>query len=154
MHELLIKVHDILDNAMFMTFWTMPCPDELGIPFVLYHMCLILLAGSIMRSGLHSYPSFTVSKNVVPPSEACLYGCMNWSLAQDQQQSSMGLSRSFPSKERWQSHFYVQKRPVPGSSGASFSKRPLLESGNEAHPGGKKAANGSVPASSAEARKK
>ena len=31
-------------------------------------------------------------------SEACLYGHINWSLAQAQQQSSMGLSQSFPSK--------------------------------------------------------
>ena len=37
-------------------------------------------------------------RDVIPPSEACLYGHINWSLAQAQQQSSMGLSYSFPSK--------------------------------------------------------
>ena len=45
-----------------------------------------------MRSGLHSL------KDVVPPSEACLYDCINWSLAQAQQQFSIGLSQCFPSK--------------------------------------------------------
>ena len=51
-------------------------------------------------------------------------------------------------------HFTVQKRPVPGSSGASLAKRPHLESGTETHPGGKKSAGGSVSASSADARRK
>ena len=37
-------------------------------------------------------------KDVVPLSEACLYDCLNWSLAQAQQQSSMGLSQYFPPK--------------------------------------------------------
>ena len=45
-----------------------------------------------MRSGLHGL------RDVIPPSEICLYGCINWSLAQAQQQSSMGLSPSFPPK--------------------------------------------------------
>ena len=39
---------------------------------------------------------------------------------------------------------------VPGTSGASLAKRPHLESGNEAHPSGKKSAGGSVSTSSAE----
>ena len=51
--ELLIKVHDILDNAV---------SNELGTHLIFYHMCLILLPGSIMRSGLHSSPFFMVSK--------------------------------------------------------------------------------------------
>ena len=76
-------------------------------------------------------------RDVIPPSEACLYGHINWCLAQAQQHSSMGLSQSFPSKRGgkarpWTAfHFTVQKRPVPGSSGASMAKRPHLESGNE-----------------------
>ena len=56
------------------------------------------------------------------------------------------------------SHFTVQKRPipgsVPGSSGPSLAKRPYLETGNEAHPSGKKSAGGSVTTSSANTRRK
>ena len=51
-------------------------------------------------------------------------------------------------------HFTVQKRPVPGSSGALLAGRPHLESSTEIHPGGKKSASGSVSASSADARRK
>ena len=85
---------------------------------------------------------------------------VKWCLAQNQQQSSMGLSQSFPTKRRGKArpwtyfHFMVQKRPVPGSSGASLAKRPHLESGNEAHPSGKKSAGGSVSTSSANTRRK
>ena len=55
-----------------------------------------------------------------------LYGHINWSLAQAQKHSSMGLSQSFPFKWGGKTrpwtwfHFTVQKRPVPGSSGASL----------------------------------
>ena len=76
----------------------------------------------------------------------------------------MGLSQSFPPKRggkaRAQTRFYltVQKRPLSGSvagtSGASLPKRPHLESGNEAHPRGKKSAGGSVSTSSADTRRK
>ena len=47
----------------------------------------------------------------------------------------------------------MQKRPTPGSSGASLAKRPHLESGNEAHPSGMKSTGGSVTTSSADARR-
>ena len=94
---------------------------------------------------------------MIPPSEACLYGHINWSLTQAH---SVGLSQSFPpkrsSKARPQMgfHFTVQKRPmsgsVPGTSGASLSKWPHLESGNEACPSGKKSAGNTVSTSSTE----
>ena len=96
---------------------------------------------------------------MIPPSEACLYGYVNWSQAQAEQQSSMGSSQSFPSmrgsKARPQPgfHFMVQKRPVPGSSDASLAKRPHLESSIETHPSCKKSAGGSVSASSANTRR-
>ena len=55
-------------------------------------------------------------------------------------------------------HFMVQKRPVPGSvsgsSGPSLTKRPHLESGNEAHPSGKKSAGGTVSTGSSNIRRK
>ena len=54
--------------------------------------------------------------------------------------------------------FTMQKRPlsgsVPGPSWASLPKRPHLECGNEACPGGKKSPGGSVSTSSAESRRK
>ena len=95
---------------------------------------------------------------MVPPGEACLYGCINWSLAQAQQQSPIGLSQSFPpnrgGKTRpWTGfHFNVQKRPVPESSGAFLA--PHLESRIETHPGCRKSVGGLVSASFADVRKK
>ena len=98
---------------------------------------------------------------MIPPSEACLYGHINWSLAQAH---SLGLSQSFPPKRGGKARpqtgfqFTVQKRPlsgsVPGTSGASLPKRPHLESGNEAHLSGKKSAGGSVSTNSMESRRK
>ena len=41
---------------------------------------------------------FTGLWDVIPPSEACLYGHTNWSLVQADHQSSVGLSQSFPPK--------------------------------------------------------
>ena len=71
---------------------------------------------------------------MVPSGEACLFGCINWSVSQAEQDSSMGLSWSFPSKiggktrSQTQFHFSVQKRPVPESSGASLAKRLQVQS--------------------------
>ena len=89
------------------------------------------------------FPFLHSLKVVIPPSEACLYGHINWSLAQAH---SLGLSQSFPPKRGGKARpwtgfqFTVQRRPmsgsVPGTSGASLPKRPHLESGNEAHPRG------------------
>ena len=107
------------------------------------------------------FPFFHSLREVIPPSEACLYGHINWSLAQAH---SVGLHQSVPprmgGKARPQTgfQFTIQKRPmsgsVPGTSGASLPKRPHLKSGNEAHPSSKKSAGGSVSTSSAESRRK
>ena len=59
-------------------------------------------------------------RDVIPPSEACLYGLIKWSLAQVQQQSSMGLSQSFPSKRGWQ-------KPGPGLGSIPLCKRDLCQ---------------------------
>ena len=97
---------------------------------------------------------------MIPPREACLYGHINWSLAQAQQQSSMGLSHSFPYKRGGKArpqprfHFMIQKRLVPASGGEFLAKRPHLESRNETYPSGKKSAGSSVSASPANARRK
>ena len=105
------------------------------------------------------FPFLHSLKEVIPPSEACLYGHINWSLAQAH---SVGLSQSFPPKRGGKARpqtgfqFTVHKRPmsgsVPGTSGASLPKQPHLESGNEAHP--KKSAGGTVSTSSTESRRK
>ena len=106
------------------------------------------------------FPFLHSLRDVIPPSEACLYGHINWSLVQAQQQSSMGLSQSFPLKRSGKTrpqtgfHFMVQKRPVPGTSGTSLAKRPHLESGNEAHPSGKKSTGGIVSTISTDTRRK
>ena len=81
------------------------------------------------------FPFLHSLKQVIPPSEACLYGHINWSLAQA---PSVGLSQSFPPKRGGKARpwtgfqFTVQKRPMSGSvlgtSGASLPKRPHLES--------------------------
>ena len=98
---------------------------------------------------------------MIPPSEACLYGHINWSLALAH---SVGLSQFFPPKRAGKARpwtgfqFTVQKGPmsgsVPGPSGASLPKRPHLDSGNEAHLSGKKSAGGSVSTSSMGSRRK
>ena len=105
------------------------------------------------------FPFLHSLMELIPPSEACLYSCIYWSLAQAH---SVGLSQSLPPKRGGKARpqtgfqFRVQKRPlsgsVPGTSGTSLPKRPHLESGNEAHLGGKKSVGGSVSTSSAESR--
>ena len=107
------------------------------------------------------FPFLHSLKEVIPASEACLYGCINWSLAQAH---SVGLSQSFPPKRGGKARpqtgfqFTVQKRPmsgsVPGTSGASLPKWPHLESGNEAHLHGKKSTGGTVSTSFTESRRK
>ena len=120
--------------SRFMTFWTMLCLNELGIQLIFQHMF-----NSAFRQchevWASQFPFLHGLKNVVPPSEACLYGHINWSLTQAKQQSSIGLSQAFPfkrgGKARSQTgfHFTVQKKSVPESSVASLAKGPHLESG-------------------------
>ena len=106
------------------------------------------------------FPYLHSLREVIPPSEACLYGHINWTLVQAQQQSSMSLSQSFPSKRGGKArpqtgfHFTVQMRSVPGSSAPPLAERPHLETGNKACPSGKKSAGGSVSTSSADVRRK
>ena len=150
--ELLLQIHDILDKAFSKQVGNSTC--------ILAH-----LFNSVSRQchevWTSQFPFLHSLKEVIAPSEACLYGCINWSLAQAH---SVGLSQSFPPKRggkvRPQAgfQFTVQKRPmsgsVPGTSGASLPKRPHLESGNEACLSGKKSTGGSVSTSSAESKRK
>ena len=151
-HELLLKIHDILDKAVCKRVGNSAC-------------ILAYLFNSVFRQHCEvwasQFPFLHSLRDVIPPSEACLYGHINWSLAQAY---SVGLSQSFPPKRvgkvRLQTgfHFTVQKRPMSGSvprpSGASLPKRPHLGSRNEAHLSGKKSAGGSVSTSSTETRRK
>ena len=152
--ELLLKVHDTLDKAVSKQVGNSAC--ILAYPFT-----------SVSRQHyevwVSQFPFLHILRDVIPPSEACLYGCINWSLAQTHHQSSVGLSQYFPPKRGGKAgpwtgfHFTVQKRhvsgPVPGPSGAFLAKRPHLECGNEVCPSGKKSAGGSVSTSSAETRR-
>ena len=148
--ELLLQIHGILDKAV---------SKRVGnSAHILAH-----LFNSVSRQHREvwasQFPFLHSLKEVVPPSEACLYGRINWSLAQAH---SVGLSPSFPPKRGGKARpwtgfqFTVQKRPVsgsvPGTSGAPLPKWPHLESGNEACPHGKKSADGAVSTSSNESR--
>ena len=151
-HELLLQIHGILDKAVSKRVGNSVC--------ILAH-----LFNSVSRQchevWASQFPFLHSLKEVIPPSEAWLYGHINWSVAQA---PSAGLSQSFPPKRggkaRPQTGFQitVQKRPmlgsVPGTSGASLPKRLHLEGGNEACPSGKKSAGGSVSTSFAESRRK
>ena len=149
--ELLLKIHDTLGQCCVQTSWE----------FCLYlSTCVfILLPGNVVVSGLHSSPFFTVSRMWFLPSEASLYGHINQSCtgsATVLYRACYCLFSKRGGKARpWTGFFFtVQKRPVPGSSGASLAKRPYLESGTEMHPGGKKSAGSGVSASSANAKRK
>ena len=149
-HELLLQIHGILDKAV---------SKQVGnSAHILAH-----LFNSVSRQcwevWASQFPFLHSLKEVIPPSEACLYGRINWSLAQA---DSVGLSQSFPPKRGGKARPWagfqltVQKRPmsgfVQGTSGASLPKQPHLESGNEAHL--KKSAGGTVSTSSTESRRK
>ena len=84
--ELLIRIHDILDNAVSKQVWN--SAHILGHAFN-------SASGQHCEVWTSQFPFLHSLKDMVPPSEACLYGHINWSLAQVQQQSSMGLSQ-FP----------------------------------------------------------
>ena len=134
-HGLLLQIHGILDKAVSKQVGNSAC--NLAHPF-----------NSVSRQHheiwASQFPFLHSLKEMILPSEACLYGHINWSLAQAH---SVGLSQSFPPKRAGKArpqtgfHFTVQKRPLSGSvlgtSGASLPKRPHLKSSNEVHPSGK-----------------
>ena len=150
--ELLLWIHGILDKAV---------SKRVGnSAFILAHL-FNFVSRQCHEVWASQFPFLHSLKEVIPSSEACLYGCINWSLAQAH---SVGLSQSFSPKRGEKARpltgfqFTVQKRPMSGSvlgtSGASLLKWPHSESGNEACPHGKKSAGGSVSTSSTESRRK
>ena len=149
---LLLRIHDILDIAVSKQVGNSACFLAHVFNSVSRQYCEVWAS---------QFPFLHCLKEVIPSSEACLCGHINWSLAQAY---SVGLSQSFPPKRGGKAtpwtgfQFTVQKRPmsgsVPGTSEASLPKRPHLESGNEAHLSGKKSASGIVSTSSAGVKKK
>ena len=82
-HEFLLKVHDILDNAV--SKWV---GNSAHISAHVFNSASrqhseVLASQFIFLYGL---------KDVVAHSQVCQYGCINWSPAQTEQQSSMGFS--------------------------------------------------------------
>ena len=72
-HELLLRVHDILDSAV---------SKQVGnSTHILAHVF-----NSVSRQHLEvwasQFPFLHSLRDVIPPSEACLCGLINWSLAQ------------------------------------------------------------------------
>ena len=90
----------------------------------------------------------------MPPSEACLYCHINWSLAQAQQQFSKGLDlsqsatsmrggRARPRAGFW---FNVQKWPVAHSNGDPVAKKPHSDPRMESPHSGRKSCGGGASA--------
>ena len=117
-HKLPLWIHDILDKAVSKQVGNLAC--------ILAH-----LFNSVSRQHCEvwasQFPFLHRLKEVIPSSEACLYGHINWSMVQPH---SVGLSQSFPPKRGGKARpwtgfqFTVQKRPMSGSvpwtSGASL----------------------------------
>ena len=85
-HELLLQIHGTLDKAV---------SKQVGNSA---HI-LACLFNSVSRQHCEvwasQFPFLHSLKEVITPSEACLYGCINWSLAQAH---SVAISQSFPPK--------------------------------------------------------
>ena len=139
---LLLQIHVILDKAV---------SKQVGnSAHILAHL-FKTVSRQHCEVWASQFPFLHSLKEVIPPSEVCLYGHINWSVAQA---NSVGLSRSFLPKRGGKGRpqtgfqFTVQKRPmsgsVPATSGASLPKWPHLKIGNEAHLHGKKSAGGTV----------
>ena len=72
MHELLLKVHDILDNAVSKQVGNSAHILAHVFNFALRQHCEVWAS---------QFPFLHSLKEVVPPSKAGMYGCINWSLA-------------------------------------------------------------------------
>ena len=83
-HELPTKIHDILASAV--SNWVGNMAHILA--------CLFNTASRQHHEVWTFHFTFSQSKDSIPPSEVCLYACINWSLAQAHQQFSLGLSQS------------------------------------------------------------
>ena len=108
-YGLLLQIHSILDKAV---------SKQVGnSAHILAHL-FISVSRQHREVWASQFPFLHNLKEVISPSEACLYGHINWSLAQAH---SVGLSQSFPPKRGGKARpqtgfqFTVQKRPMSGS---------------------------------------
>ena len=85
--ELPIRIHDILDNTM---------SKQVGNSAHILANIFNFAPRQHCEVWASQFPFLHSLKDIVPPSEVCLYHHINWSLAQYQQQSFMGLFKSFP----------------------------------------------------------
>ena len=125
-HELLTKIHDILDNTV---------PKWVGNTT---HI-LACLFNSVLRQQCEvwgfQFPFLHNLKDFVPHSEACLYGCINWALEQAHHQSFIGPSQSSTSmrgaraKSRAVLQCTTQKWSVLEPGCAFLPKKPHFDSG-------------------------
>ena len=137
----------------------MLCLDELGTQVIFKHMCLILLPGSIMRSGLYMSPFFMVLRMwllLVRP--ACIAIKMasgtDFATVLYRLVSVFPFKRGGKARSRTGFYFTVLKRPVPGLAVPLWLKGLTWRVGLRLIQVGKKSAGCSVSASSADARNK
>ena len=113
---------------------------------------LILFPRSVMRSGLN-FSFSTMLMILLLLLWACLYGHINWSLAQAHQKYSLGLSQSLASmrcvKAKPKARFilHVWNQPVPVSGGAFWAQKHHLDTRTESPKGGRKSAGGASTSS-------
>ena len=77
----------------FMTVWTMLCLKMLVIQLVIWYI-FYSASGQHCDVWASQFLFFHNVYDAVPPSEACLYSHINWTLAEANHQSSLGLFQS------------------------------------------------------------
>ena len=142
--ELLTKIHDILDITV--SKWVGKTAyiiaSHFNSAFSQHHEVWAL-----------QYPFLHKFKDSGPPSEACHYGCVNWSVAQPQWQSSLDLSlystslRDGRTRLRFGFQFNAPKQLVAESAGGSVAKRPHSSTRMESCQHGRKSSGGGASAS-------
>ena len=131
------RIHDILDRAV--SKWVGNTAHILEYLFnsASRHYCEVWSS---------QFPFFHNVSDTFPPSEACLYGHINWCLAQSHQQTSLGFSQSSSSmrgaRAKWKAGFMftVQKGPVLVSNGLPLALKTYFTTRTERHQSGRKSA--------------
>ena len=72
--DMLTKIHDILDNALF---------KQVGSTAHILVPLFNSASRQLHEVWVSQYPFLYIFKDPVPPSDACLYGHIDWSLEQD-----------------------------------------------------------------------
>ena len=130
-HELTDQINDILDSGV--------SKQDGNMVYILAY-CFKPASREHCEVWASQFPFLYKLKDTVPCSEPCLYGYIDWSLAQAYQESSLGLFQS--STKGW---FNVEKLSVQGSGGASLAKKLCLDTRTKICQGGRKSAGDDVP---------